>query len=169
MLWFPNRTATVKGLHQALDHLEDEGWVSKGEDLVVIADYFDIFAPEAGTSTKDFRHVENDRWEAGRRLSQDWNCALVTASQANADRGGNRRILRQKDQSEDTRKSAHVTAMYGLNKDNHDKLRGWLRINPIVVREEEYSEWDQVTVLQMIQRGCPNLGSFWYKKAKEEA
>jgi superfamily I DNA/RNA helicase len=39
--------------------------------------------------------------------------------------------------SEDKRKKAHVTGFFGLNRDNHDKGMGWLRINSLLAREDD--------------------------------
>jgi len=34
----------------------------------------------------------------------------------------------------------------------------------LFVREDDFDVYDQVTVLQLLQRGRPNLASFWYRK-----
>jgi hypothetical protein len=140
---------------------DQQGWVPD----VVIVDYFDILAPESNIS--EFRHQENARWEAGRRLSQEWGCALITVTQATRE-SYDRRLLKLKFTSEDKRKHAHLTAYFGMNKDEHDKARGWLRINSLLVREDDFATNDQLTVLQHIQRGKPNICSFWHIRNGEE-
>lgn len=163
-IWFNQGEATwakIDGIQQRL--WDYEGWKAK----ITIADYLDIFRPEPGTETMKFRHQENARWSAARKYSQKWEQAVIAPTQANRP-NGNRRILRPKDISEDDRKFAHCTDMFGLNKDDHDKRRGWLRVNPIGTRDDESTGLDQVAVLQFLQRGAPNLGSFWYRRAEEE-
>ena len=65
--------------------------------------------------------------------------------------------------SEDKRKYAHVTAMYGLNQDPQDREKkiGLMRINEIVVREGDFSNTKEVTVIQNLARGRPFLGSYY--------
>jgi hypothetical protein len=165
--WFPNGAATVEELDRRLHQLREQSdWPPPGKKLMVVADYLDIFGVEPGSASKEFRHREDAKWRAARRLSQDWECCLVTATQATMERG-NRRVLRQRDTSEDKRKGAHVTAMFGLNCTEEDHRRGWLRVNPILVREDDYNVNDQVAVLRLLQRGVPNAGSFWLVRAGE--
>lgn len=166
--WFANGQATVAELDRRLHQLRDQtNWPPPGRKLMVVADYFDIFDAEPGAASREFRHREDAKWRAGRRLSQDWHCCLVTATQATMERSS-RRILRQRDTSEDKRKGAHVTAMFGLNCDEHDQSKGWLRINPILIREDEYNLNDQVAVLRLLQRGAPNVGSLWWRRSRDE-
>jgi len=159
----PNRKATIAGIDDVvLRTYESTGWKPK----VVIADYLDIFDQEPG-SPREFRHQEDARWTAARRFAEEWQCAFVTATQAVRDTY-RKRLLSEGDSSEDKRKAAHVTAYFGLNRDIHDKRRRWLRINPLFIRDDDFDPFDQVTVLQLIQRGRPNLGSFWYRKGGNE-
>jgi len=156
---FPNRRATVSSIGEGVRRTwEIQGW----RPDIVIADYLDIFAPEPG-SPREFRHQEDARWSAARRFAEEWKCAFVTVTQATRETY-RRRLLSEGDSSEDKRKAAHVTAYFGLNRDAHDKRRRWLRINPLFIREDDFDVYDQVTVLQLIQRGRPNLASFWYRR-----
>lgn len=157
--WSPTKTLSITDIYNHLINLEDDtGW----KPDIVIVDYFDILAVEA---SGDFRHKENHKWEMGRRLSQDLKCSLITATQANRD-SYKKRLLSVDNTSEDKRKGAHVTAMFGLNRDDSDKEKGWLRVNPLLIREDDFSTKDQIVVLQNIQRGNPNLGSFWHRRKK---
>lgn len=160
---FPNRRATVAAIDEGVrrEH-EATGW----KPDVVVADYLDIFAPEPG-SPREFRHQEDARWSAARRFAEEWQCAFITVTQATRETY-RRRLLSEGDSSEDKRKAAHVTAYFGLNRDAHDKRRRWLRVNPLFVREDDFDVYDQATVLQLIQRGRPNLASFWYRKGRDE-
>lgn len=163
LFWGATRTVTARDVDAELDRLKDSmGWMPG----IIVIDYADILAPESG-SGRDFRHQENARWEALRRLSQDWECCVVTATQSTRETY-RKRLISEGDASEDKRKAAHVTAMFGLNKDAHDRRRGWMRINPVFVRDDDYDPFDQVAVLQLLQRGMPNLGSWWWMKKSEE-
>jgi len=159
---FPNRRATIQALDEGVRRIwEVHGW----KPDVVVVDYLDIFAQEPG-SPREFRHQEDARWSAARRFAEEWNCAFITATQATRETY-RRRLLSEGDSSEDKRKAAHVTAYFGLNRDVHDKRRRWLRINPLFIRDDDFDVHDQVTVLQLLQRGRPNLASFWYRKGGE--
>ena len=127
-------------------------------DLIVI-DYADLLVPEVKT---EFRHQQNEIWKGLRSLSQERHCLVVTATQADAD-SYERNRLRMKNFSEDKRKYAHVTAMYGLNQDPQDREKkiGLMRINEIVVREGDFSNTKEVTVIQNLARGRPFLGSYY--------
>lgn len=152
----PNKTLTVSAIDTQCDLWErEDGFVA---DLIVV-DYADILAPEVRA---DPRHQENDKWMRLRGLSQKRHALVVTGTQADAD-SYNRDLLRQSNFSEDHRKYAHVTAMYGLNQDRtgREKDIGILRINPIVVREDAFNAAREVFVLQNLRRGQPVLSSFW--------
>lgn len=145
---------TIKEMRAILDHWEkQDGFVP---DLVAV-DYADLLEDP----TKEFRHKQNQIWSGLRGIPQDRHCLLITATQADAD-SYTKESLRMSNFSEDKRKLAHVTAMYGLNQDPDDreKKMGLLRINEIVVREDEFSSKNEVFVMQKLQIGRPFLGSF---------
>jgi hypothetical protein len=126
---------------------------------VIIVDYADLLTGD----TKEFRHLQNEIWKSLRGLSQEKGQPLViTATQADAD-SYDRNRLSLKNFSEDKRKYAHVTAMYGLNQDPEDREKriGLMRINEIVIREGDFANINEVTVLQNLKRGRPFLGSYW--------
>lgn len=124
---------------------------------VIVIDYADLLVPE----TKEFRHGQNEIWKDLRRLSQEKHCLVVTATQADA-KSYDQDRLKLSNFSEDKRKYAHVTAMYGLNQDKNDREKkiGIMRINEIVIREGEFSATNEVCVLQNLRRGRPFLGSY---------
>lgn len=150
---YPNNTLTVSEIRTLLNI-----WEKQEEFIpdVVIIDYADILAPE---SKQEFRHQQNKIWQELRRLSQEKHCLVITATQAAASSYG-KRSLELSDFSEDKRKYSHVTAMYGLNQDEDEKKIGIMRINALVIREDEFSITNQVTILQRLQIGRPFLGSY---------
>lgn len=126
---------------------------------IIIVDYADLLNGES----KDFRHLQNEIWKGLRSISQEKGQPLViTATQADA-KSYEQNRLKMSNFSEDKRKYAHVTAMYGLNQDTQfrEKKIGLMRINEIVVREGDFSSGKEVTVLQNLKRGRPFLGSYW--------
>ena len=67
--------------------------------------------------------------------------------------------------SEDKRKLAHVTAMFGMHRapDGREKALGLMRVNAIVAREGAFSTDEEVVVLQDIASGRPFLESYSLK------
>lgn len=160
--WFPSGAASVAAIQDRVQRIYDRtGW----KPDVALWDYMDIFGPEPGHKGSEFRHLEDARWKAGRRFSQHWQCCLIVPTQANRP-VKNRRVLTRKDISEDKRKYAHTTAFYGINRDDDDRRMGWMRVNPIVIREGGMT-FEQVAVMQCLERGAPNLGSFRWSRKRE--
>jgi hypothetical protein len=150
----PAGTLTVAGIEAALDRLEsDSGFVPH----VVISDYADIFGPES--SRYDEQGNENARWLGLRRVTQERKHCHITATQADAD-SYTQKTLTKKNFSRDKRKLAHVTAMFGLNQTPAEKALGRLRVNEIVVREDEYDTRKCVTLIQSLKTGRPVVGSY---------
>ena len=123
---------------------------------VIVVDYADLMTARAS----DFRHMQNEIWKGLRSLSQKKHALVVTATQADA-ASYRANSLTMSNFSEDKRKFAHVTAMFGLNQspDGREKQLGIMRINELVVREGAALQTD-VTVLQDLRRGRPCLESF---------
>lgn len=150
-----NGTLSVKEIYSLLDLWErQDDFVP---DMIVI-DYADLLAAE----TREFRHAQNEIWKGLRGLSQAKHCLVITATQADA-KSYEQERLKLSNFSEDKRKYAHVTAIYGLNQDpqGREKELGIMRINELVVREAEFSSTREVTVLQSLNTGQPCLTSFW--------
>jgi hypothetical protein len=152
----PNETLTITEINSLLNIWEhQEGFVP---DVIVI-DYADILAPDPDCSRLDFRHQQNKIWQRLRKLSQEKHCLVITATQASAT-SYKKDSLSLDDFSEDKRKYAHVTAMYGLNQTIDEKRIGLMRISPLVVREDDFITSDEVKILQRLQIGKPFLGSY---------
>lgn len=126
---------------------------------ILLIDYADLLVSTAKMET---RHQIDFIWRSLRGLAQKYNLCIVSPTQADA-KSYEQYLLKLGNFSEDKRKLAHVTAMYGLNQspDGREKKLGIMRINKIVVREDGFHESDQVHVLQRLQIGRPNLGSFY--------
>jgi hypothetical protein len=126
---------------------------------VILIDYGDLL--ETDTKMEE-RQKQNQIWKGLRALSQEDDCLVIVPTQADAASYSKNR-LELENFSEDKRKYAHVTAMYGLNQDpaGREKELGIMRINRIVVREGDFHPSQEVTVLQKLQIGRPYLGSFF--------
>jgi len=129
---------------------------------VVIVDYADILAPAPDMRGESYRNKVNSIWMGLRQLSQVKKVLVITATQSDAN---SYEIPTQKMRnfSEDKRKYAHVTAMYGMNQTETEKRLGMLRLNELVVRQGDFSTNRQVVVLQSLAQGRPLVGSFPYK------
>lgn len=154
---YANDTLTIKEIKSMLNIWEKtDGFIP---DLIIV-DYADLLVPD--DNKQDFRHQQNKIWKGLRNLSQEKHCLLVTVTQADA-KSYEQDRLRLSNFSEDKRKYAHVTAMYGLNQDKkgREKKLGLMVINELVIREGDFANTNEVRVLQNLKRGQPYLGSFW--------
>jgi len=137
-----------------------ESWKRIGfKPKLILLDYADLVeAAKVG----DMRHLINYVWRSLRGITQTYDALMVAPTQADA-KAFEQELLKLGNFSEDKRKLAHTTAMYGLNQDpnNREKKLGIMRINKIVVREDSFHYSDVVHVLQHLQIGRPNLGSYF--------
>jgi len=153
---YPNEMLTIAEIKSLLSAWERrDGFVPD----VIIIDYADILAPDPDFSRADFRQQQGKIWQRLRSLSEEKHCLVITATQIKA-AGYKKELLSMSDFSEDKRKFAHVTAMYGLNQTPEEKRIGIVRINELVVREADFDSLRPVTVLQRLQIGRPVLGSY---------
>lgn len=157
LVTYPAGTLTTEEMKSCLHHWErNDGFVPD----IIIVDYADLLS--AGTGVSEFRHKQDRIWKNLRALSQERHALLLTATQADANSYTKGRLALS-NFSEDKRKYGHVTAMYGLNQDpgGREKKLGILRINEIVVREGEFNNDHEVSVLQDLYQGRPYLESYW--------
>ena len=155
---YPSNQANVRTIRTMLDLWEkQDGWVA---DVVVI-DYADILAPEDAREVET-RHRINATWAALRGLSTERSIAVITATQA-AKTSYNKSNQDMGDVSEDKRKLGHVTSMLALNQAPGEKKMGLMRVNQLVVREDDFDSRDNVVCLQCLAMSRPLLGSYWLK------
>lgn len=137
---------------------EQDGFIPE----IVLIDYMDLLVPSI---KMEFRHQQNQIWKEVRGLSQTKIGGVlplvIAPTQADAGSYDTDR-LSLKNFSEDKRKYGHVTAMYGLNKskDGREKKLGIMRINKIIMRDEEFNEKDEIVVLQNLRKGRPFMQSY---------
>lgn len=121
---------------------------------VIIVDYADIIAPDAG-APRDYRQLLDYIWKKLRGLAQIKNCFVGSASQTG--RQSMDRDVKLGDVSEDMRKLAHITGGISLNQTDDEKKAGIMRFKPMLFREEEFSGYDEVIGLQSLAIGQPIL------------
>jgi hypothetical protein len=148
----PNTSINVHGVRGILEAWERAGWVA---DVVVI-DYADILAPIRGAAEENSREQINNTWKHLRALSQQLHCLVVTATQADA-ASYSVETLGRANFSEDKRKFAHVTGMFGLNATEQERDDGIMRLNWLVLRESKYSERKCVHVAGCLDIGRPAI------------
>ena len=153
---FPMRSVTASDIREwCINKQRQEGFVPD----VLIVDYPDILLPE---SNKEYRHQENDKWMTLRRISQEFHNCVIVATQADA-KSYNRETLQLDNYSEDKRKYGHVTHFFGVNKTQKEEMLGCCRFSTLLLREDSVQVAKQVTLLQNLKIGQPNIVSFFGK------
>ncbi len=147
----PHYSATVDDIQAHLDNLS---YYDNYLPDVVVVDYADIVASKF---KGEYRHVINDIWKSLRRIAQERNILVVTASQAG------RKALKAKhtsesDIDEDIRKYYHVAKMFVLNQTKDEYEKGIMRVKQIKERDGRRS-YKEVIVLQSLDIGRPYLDS----------
>ncbi len=123
----------VDGIKAILSEWErDNGWVP---DVIVI-DYADNLAPPVGKL--ESRDQINKSWQQMRSLAQEKQALLITATQANRE-SYDRRVIDRRNISDDKRKLAHATAVFGINVYKEESEKQLSRLNWIVRRKGKYS------------------------------
>lgn len=157
---YPNGTLSFAEAERVLDTWEEEdGFVAD----ILLFDYIDIMITN---NKQEFRHQENQKWKEARKLSQTERRGvkplLCAPTQSDSD-SYKRDRLSLSNFSEDKRKYGHVTAFYGLNQDRRgvEKSLGLLRINELIMREGEFSDTNEVTLIQNLKQGRPLKGSYF--------
>jgi len=151
----PSGTNSVADIKSYLTQWErEDGFVPE----VIVIDYADLLAPPSGVS--EYRHQINKSWEMMRAMSQEIDCLVVTATQANA-ASYKSELMGRWNFSEDKRKLAHVTGMIGINATVKEQDRGIQRLNWIVLREGEFSYSKCVHVANCLAISNPAVRSCW--------
>jgi hypothetical protein len=148
-------TLTVEEINSILNIWKQQ---DNFEPSVIIIDYADIMTAHA----RDERDKQNQIWGGLRGLSKLWNALVIAPTQSDAD-SYSVYLLSKKNFSEDKRKYAHVTAMWGLNQDPDDREKeiGIMRLNELVIRDGSASTKRVVNVLQNLKRGRAFITSYW--------
>lgn len=124
-------------------------------DIVVI-DYADILKPSSITYKNEYRHQLDHTWKTMRRIAQDRNILVVTASQTS--RAGFSQDANESILAEDVRKINHVSKMIAINQTKKDRINGMVRIEQLAERDGRRC-LKQAVVLQCLEIGRPYLDS----------
>ena len=104
----PSGTVSVAHLAARLQTWAADGWHA---DCVVI-DYADLLLPL--DRKPDVLEQTNQTWQALRRLSQEFHCLVVTATQSNRE-SYRAKVVKKEHTGGDKRKNAHVSGMFGIS------------------------------------------------------
>jgi len=152
----PNSSISVDGIRSILLSWQNEGW----EADVVLIDYADILSPPVGV--RETLDQIDETWKRLRRMSQEFHCLVVTASQSSAaaysEKGS---VLGPKHFSGRKTKLAHVNGMIGINNTEKDKEAGVVRLNWVVRRNSKYKQTRVVTVAGCLALACPAMLSVY--------
>lgn len=162
----PGESINVAGIKAQLDILEQQ------EDFVadaVFIDYADVLGCEPGTERMQPRDQINKTWIALRRLAQERNNVVFTATQAKGE-ARKKSQVEQTDTSEDKRKLAHVTSMLALNQTPEEKRQQIMRVSNIAIRDDDFDVDANVAVLQCLAAGKPVVHCFpWVEDTSWQA
>lgn len=153
-----NSTLTVSQIQAIL-----EKW-SKSEKFdphVIIIDYADILDTGTGKN-EETRHKINRIWLDLRRLSQEWNACVVTATQADS-KSYKKGTQTLENFSEDKRKYSHVTAMFALNRNNMERKGLVTRVSPLLIREGFIETNLEVACIGDPSKATPIMNSYYVK------
>jgi hypothetical protein len=125
---YPNSTLSVSQLSATLDDWGRDDW----RPDVVVVDYADILLPPSGFS--DGLEKIDEMWKALRRLSQEKNILVVTATQADAASYTQKGLLGKQNFSGRKTKLSHVNGMIGINVSEDDRNRHMAKLNWIARR-----------------------------------
>jgi hypothetical protein len=123
---------------------------------ILLIDYPDILLPE---QNKEYRHQENEKWMLLRQISQEFNCCVVAATQADSKSYGKDNLSLQ-NFSEDKRKYSHVTHFFAINKTRYESENGCSRFSALLLREDMIEVGKQVTLIQNLNISNPFVSTF---------
>lgn len=167
LMAFPNSTLSLDDLSGMLSD-----WSSGDQDWrpdVIVIDYADLLAPPKGF--RDVNEQIDENWKQMRRISQERDCLLVTATQSNAAAysDGKKTVLGRKHFSGRKTKLAHVNGMIGINVTDEERREGVSRLNWIVRRRwgKNQSHRNRILEVAGFHDACnPIEISRWYGKSE---
>jgi hypothetical protein len=147
----PAYSATLKDI---VAHLDNLYYYDDYVPDVVVVDYADLLVPS--NARVETRHQLDEIWKGLRRIGQERNCLVVTASQAG--RAAFDADATEKDISEDIRKIAHVAKLVSINQTRPERDIGVCRLRQLVERDDRMGG-GKVVVLQCLDLGQVCLDS----------
>ena len=126
---------------------------------IIIIDYADI-VKKSNDFRGDYRNQLDDIWKRLRKIAQERNILVVTATQAG--RAAFSRDATESDTVEDIRKLAHVGKMIVINQNKDDALCNAVRVTQLIERDGK-KNWNEAMILQCLDIGRPYLDSRYVK------
>lgn len=121
---------------------------------VIVIDYADLLMPSE--YFREYRHKLDAIWKRLRRLSQERNVLVLSASQTG--RQGTKKDSDQKDIAEDIRKLGHVSKMMVLNQSQTDYEKNVMRLKVLKDRDRKRTN-KEVVILQSLDIGSVCIDS----------
>lgn len=149
---FPAYSATVNDIKAHLDNLY---YYDEFAPDVIVIDYADLIVPSSNYRG-EYRQQLDEIWKSLRRIAQERNALVVTASQAG--RAAFDADAAEKDIAEDIRKIAHVSKLISINQTKAERDLGVVRIQQLVERDDKIGG-RKVVVLQCLDLGQVCLDS----------
>ncbi|RLA00039.1 MAG: hypothetical protein DRQ42_06435 [Gammaproteobacteria bacterium] len=151
---YPRFSACVSDIIRDLDILEQtDNFVPE----LIVVDYADIL--KSDRNSLDGYHKEDDVWMNLARLAGERKALVIAPTQATGDALEVENVT-QKHTARWKGKLGHVDVMLSLNQTDAEKLRGVMRIGMMAHRHQNFQQYKTCTVLQQIDIGQPNLGSY---------
>ena len=159
---YPRFSANIGDIRRDLDLLElVEGFVP---DIIVV-DYADILKPE----DRSMSGVEKEdrSWIALAQMAAERHALVIAPTQVTKD-AMDAQSISGKHMARWVGKLGHVDIMATLNQTEAEKLLGRARIGIIAHRHADFTPSANVTILQKLKLGQPNLDSEFIIEGEEE-
>lgn len=143
----PARATTVKDIETILDNMM---YYDNYEADIVVIDYADLLG---STQKGDYRHQLDDIWSNLRRVAQERNILIVTATQTNR-AGLSGDDITIENVAEDMRKLAHVSKLISLDQTVSERDSQIMRWHTLLDRGEVFTHDSAVTLT------CLKIGKF---------
>lgn len=157
---WPQKTKSCRDIKNQLQLWEKyEGFIP---DLI-ITDYADLMIPD--NAKLDYRHGLDDIWGNHKKLAQEFNCGVASATQT--DKQTYSKKINKGSPAEDKRKSSHVDRMIALNQNEEEYDQGIMRWSMLFERDDKVSSRD-IVVLQQLAIGNAFLDSYIDNDFKQE-
>jgi replicative DNA helicase len=144
----PSKVTTVASIEAVLDNLMY--YENYAADVVVL-DYADILGAAKGFKGGEYRHLMDDIWSNLRRVAQERNISILTASQVNR-AGIEQEELSSANLAEDIRKAGHVSKLIGLSRPKAYVKKNMARVSMLFERDEPET-FEPAVILQQYAFG----------------
>lgn len=151
----PHYSATVNDIEA---HIDNMIYYDNYIPDVIVVDYADIVASDMKA---EYRIKLDDIWKSLRKIAQERNVLMATASQVNR-KGLKSANASEADINEHIGKFHHVSKMFVLNQTEDEYEKGIMRLKQIKERDGKRS-FKEVIVLQCLDIGRPYLDSIMKK------